>query len=346
MTLEATVAAVLFLGVILYALFGGADFGSGFWDLTAGDARRGGKVRSLIDHSIGPVWEANHVWLIYVLVFLWTAFPRPFAAIMTTLFVPLAFAAMGIVLRGAGFAFRKFAGTLREARLYGAFFAASSVVTPFFLGTVAGAVASGRVPADGSGDVWTSWTGPTSLVGGVLAVLTCAFLAATFLAAEAERAGDRELADALGRKALATGLITGAVALVAVWVLETDADTLASGLHGRAVVFVIASAVAGVRSLWLLRAARYARARIGAAIAVGAIVVGWGVAQYPWILVDEVRIVDGAGARATLVALLVVFALAAITVVPALGYMYWLTQQRDWAASEDLGTTPGVDPVG
>src|SRR5690606_10450585 len=122
--------------------------------------------------------EANHVWLIYVLVFLWTAFPRPFAAIMTTLFVPLAFAAMGIVLRGAGFAFRKFAGTLREARLYGAFFAASSVVTPFFLGTVAGAVASGRVPADGSGDVWTSWTGPTSLVGGVLAVLTCAFLAA------------------------------------------------------------------------------------------------------------------------------------------------------------------------
>jgi cytochrome d ubiquinol oxidase subunit II len=348
-TLEAVVAALLFLGVVLYALFGGADFGSGFWDLTAGDARAGGKVRALIDHSIGPVWEANHVWLIYVLVFLWTAFPRPFAAIMTTLFVPLAFAALGIVLRGAGFAFRKFAETMAEARLYGAFFAVSSVVTPFFLGAAAGAVASGRVPADGGGDVWTSWTGPTSLVGGVLAVLTCAFLAAAFLAAEADRGGDPDLATAMGRRALGTGLITGAVALVAVVVLETDAERLASGLHGRALVFVLLSAAAGLRSMWLLRAGRYAWARISAVVAVGSIVVGWGVAQYPWILVDEVRIVDGAGARATLVALVVVFVLAAVTVVPALGYMLWLTQQASWAATEELapaaGSSPQPDPT-
>jgi cytochrome d ubiquinol oxidase subunit II len=341
-TLEAAVAAVLFLGVLLYSVLGGADFGSGFWDLTAGDARRGGKLRALIDHSIGPVWEANHVWLIYVLVFLWTAFPRPFAAIMATLFVPLALAALGIVLRGSGFAFRKFAETVNEARLFGVLFAVSSVLTPFFLGTVAGAVASGRVPADGSGDVWTSWTGPTSLIGGTLAVLTCAFLAATFLAAEAERAGDHDLAREMGRKALASGLVAGAVALVAVLVLETDAETLASGLHGRASVLVVGSAVAGGRALWLLRAGRYARARIGAVLAVAAVVVGWGVAQYPWILVDEVRIVDGAGARSTLVALLVVFGLAAVTVVPALGYMLWLTQQREWAATEELaGGSPG-----
>jgi cytochrome d ubiquinol oxidase subunit II len=343
-TVADVVAVVLFLGVLLYALLGGADFGSGWWDLTAGDARRGGKVRSLIDHSIGPVWEANHVWLIYVLVFLWTAFPRPFAAIMTTLFVPLALAAVGIVLRGSGFAFRKFSGSLVQARLYGAAFAASSVVTPFFLGTVAGAVAAGRVPAEGGGDVWTSWTGPVSLIGGVLAVLTCAFLAGTFLAAEAARGGDPELADSLGRATFVAGLVTGAVALGAVAVLELadEAGTLASGLHGRAAPLVVASALAGGRALWLLRAGRYARARIGAVLAVAAIVIGWGVAQYPWILVDQVEIDDGAGARTTLVALLVVFCVAAVTVVPALVYMFWLTQQQAWAATDDL--EPAVAP--
>jgi cytochrome d ubiquinol oxidase subunit II len=323
------VAVVLFAAVIGYSIFGGADFGAGFWDLVAGGAERGNRPRAVIDRSIGPVWEANHVWLIYVLVFLWTAFPRPFTAITTTLLVPLALAGLGVVLRGAGFAFRKFSETLGQARFWGACFAASSIMTPFFLGTVAGAVASGRVPAEGGGDPWSSWTGPTSLVGGVLAVLTCAFLAAVFLAADADREGDHELADQLGRKALWTGIITGGFAMVAALALEADAPTLASGLHGRGLVFVIGSAVAGLRAVWLLRAGRYAWARISAVLAVVAIVVGWGVAQYPWILVDEVKLADGAGAEATLVALLVVFAIAAVTVVPALIYLLWLTQQGD-----------------
>jgi cytochrome d ubiquinol oxidase subunit II len=331
-TLVAAVAAALFLGVVIYAIFGGADFGSGVWDLTAGGPERGGRVRALIDHSIGPVWEANHVWLIYILVFLWSAFPRPFTAITTTLLVPLGLAGLGVVLRGAGFAFRKFSETVGQARFWGACFAASSLITPFFLGTVAGAVASGRVPAEGNGDPWSSWTGPTSLAGGVLAVLTCAFLAAVFLAADADREGDRELADQLGRKALWTGVVTGGFAMVAAVALETDAPTLASGLHGRGLVFIVGSAVAGVRAVWLLRAGRYALARISAVLAVVAIVVGWGVAQYPWILVDEVELADGAGADATLVALLVVFAIAAVTVVPALIYLLWLTQQRDPAS--------------
>lgn len=329
MTLAAAVAAALFLGVVFYAVLGGADFGSGVWDLTAGDAKRGAKVRALIDHSIGPVWEANHVWLIYILVFLWSAFPRPFVAIMTTLIIPLALAALGIVLRGAGFAFRKFSDSMAQARLFGACFAASSVITPFFLGAVAGAVASGRVPADGGGDVWTSWLGPTSIVGGVLAVLTCAFLAATFLAADAKRLGDDELADQMGQRAFWAGIVTGGVALLAVVPLELDAPTLASGLHGRGLILVLASALAGLRAVTLLRARRYARARITAVLAVVSVVVGWGVAQYPWMLVDEVRIADGAGADATLVALLVVFGIAGVTVVPALVYLLWLTQQPE-----------------
>ncbi|WP_267237694.1 cytochrome d ubiquinol oxidase subunit II [Mumia zhuanghuii] len=164
------VAAALFAGVVAYGLFGGADFGSGFYDLTAGGAQRGAPLRTLVDHSIGPVWEANHVWLIYVLVMWWTAFPETFAAAMQTLFVPFLLALAGIVLRGATFAFRKYAGTLAEARVFGIVFASSSVITPFFLGTVAGAVASGRVPADGVGNRMTSWTSPVSLLAGVIAV--------------------------------------------------------------------------------------------------------------------------------------------------------------------------------
>ena len=200
MTLVDVVAAIMFAGVIAYAVFAGADFGSGVWDLTAGDATRGGPMRTLIDHSIGPVWEANHVWLVFVLVYLWTGFPEAFAAICETLFAPLIFAGFGIVLRGSAFAFRKFAPTVAQARVFGAAFAASSVVTPFFFGTIAGAVASGRVPLDGTGDRWTSWTGPVSIIGGVLAVATCAFLAAVFLCAEAARAGATELESAADRE--------------------------------------------------------------------------------------------------------------------------------------------------
>ena len=123
MSLEVVVAAALFAGVLAYALFGGADFGSGFYDLTAGGSARGAELRTLVDHSIGPVWEANHVWLIYILVTWWTAFPETFAAAMSTLIVPMLLALLGIVLRGASFAFRKYAATLGQARLFGAVFA-------------------------------------------------------------------------------------------------------------------------------------------------------------------------------------------------------------------------------
>jgi cytochrome d ubiquinol oxidase subunit II len=320
------VAVLLFTGVLAYAIFGGADFGSGVWDLLAGDARRGGDLRAQIDRSIGPVWEANHVWLIYVLVFLWSAFPTAFGAIMTTLFVPWALVGLGIVLRGAGFAFRKFSETVSQARAAGVVFAASSVITPFFLGMIAGAVASGRVPLQG-GDPWRSWTGPTSWVGGVLAVMTCAFLAATFLAADAARDGDDELARWCGRRALTSGVVTGAVALLAVIPLEMDADTLVSRLQGRGSVPVVLSALAGGAGLWLLRAQRWAAARIAAVAAVATIVAGWGIGQYPDVLVDHATIDQVAGARPTMIGLIVVFGIAAITAVPALVWLFVLVQR-------------------
>src|SRR4051795_11332951 len=142
-------AVVLFIGILAYAVFGGADFGAGFWDLIAGGAARGARPRAVIEHSIGPVWEANHVWLIFIFVILWTSFPQAYASITLTLFVPLTIAALGIVLRGTSFAFRNVVVTFRTRRLFGAAFAVSSVLVPYCMGAVAGGIASGRVPAGG-----------------------------------------------------------------------------------------------------------------------------------------------------------------------------------------------------
>jgi cytochrome bd ubiquinol oxidase subunit II len=327
MTLAAVVAMAMFLGVIVYALFGGADFGSGFYDLTAGFDERGSELRTLVDTSIGPVWEANHVWLIYILVMWWTGFPATFAAATTTLFIPLSLVLAGIVLRGASFAFRKYSGTFAQARLFGVIFAASSVITPFFLGAAAGAIASGRVPADGYGDLIGSWISPTSLVGGCLAATTCVFLAGVFLTADAARAGDTALAERLRTRTLTVGVATGVVVFAGLYPVAHDAPTLSHGLRTAASPLLVLAAVAGVTTLVLLYRGRFSAARIPAVAAVGSVVTGWGVGQYPWLLVDQVTIDDGAGADATLSGLLVVVALAGVIVLPALAYLFRLTQQ-------------------
>src|SRR6476620_7213110 len=169
------IAVVLFIAVTGYAVFGGADFGAGFWDLVAGGSTRGERPRAVIERAIGPVWEANHVWLIFSFVVLWTGFSEVYASITLTLFVPLTIAALGIVLRGSSFAFRKSVATLRDRRLFGAAFAASSVLVPYCMGAVLGGIASGRVPAGGrAGDPVDSWINPTSIVTGVLAVALAA----------------------------------------------------------------------------------------------------------------------------------------------------------------------------
>ena len=327
MTLPDAVAAAMFAGVVVYAVLGGADFGSGFWDLTAGDARRGAEVRTLVDHSIGPVWEANHVWLIYVLVFWWTAFPRAFAAVMTTLYLPLALVLLGIVLRGASFAFRKYAEDLRQAQIFGVVFATSSVITPFFLGVTAGAIASGRVPAAGHGDALDSWLHPAPLIAGALAVGTCSFLAGVFLTADAARDGHRDLSERLRRGSMAVAAASGVVAIAAIVPVRRDAETLGDDLLGRAAPLVVLSVIFGIVTLVLLVRRTYGPARLTAVGAVVAVVAGWGVAQYPWMLVDTLTIEAAAGARSTQAALLVVVGLAVVLVLPPLAYLLVLTQR-------------------
>jgi cytochrome bd ubiquinol oxidase subunit II len=276
------------------------------------------------------VWEANHVWLIYILVMWWTGFPGAFAAATTTLFIPLMLALAGIVLRGASFAFRKYSATMAQARLFGAIFAGSSVITPFFLGTVAGAIASGRVPKAGYGDRVGSWINPTSLVGGCLAVGTCVFLAGVFLTADATRAGDVELAETLRTRTLVVAMVTGMIVFAGLYPVSHDAPTLTNGLLTHASPLLVVAALAGLAATVLVYRRSYSVARLAAAGAVGSVITGWGVGQYPWMLVDEVTINDAAGANTTLAGLLIVVAIAGVLVLPALGYLLWLTQTEAW----------------
>jgi cytochrome d ubiquinol oxidase subunit II len=326
-------AAALFAGVVLYGLFGGADFGAGFWDLTAGGAKEGRSRRALIDTVVGPVWEANHVWLIFVLVVAWTCFPTAFAAIMTTLYLPLGLAALGIVIRGSGFAFRKVTEHTPEERLHGAAFAVSSVLTPFFFGTVAGGIASGRVPTAGHGDAIGSWINPTSILGGVLAVAVCAYLAAVFLTAEARGRGLPELEAWFRRRALGAATVAGVVALGGIAVLRSDAHHLFERLLGPGLPFVAVSAIAGGVALLLLARASARLLRALAGLAVAAVLLGWGVAQYPFLLGTHLRIAAAAAPRATLVSVLGVVVAAVVLVVPSLGLLYRLQQRGELEGS-------------
>jgi len=334
------VAGVLLFGIIAYAVFGGADFGAGFWDLIAGGAERGEKPRAVIDHSIGPVWEANHVWLIFCLVVTWTAFSSAFASITLTLFVPLTLAALGIVLRGSSFAFRKVMFRTRDRRNFGAAFASSSVLVPYCLGAVAGAIASGRVPAGGkAGDPWSSWVNPTSILGGVLAVTVCAYLAAVYLVWDARRIGDASMVEYFRRRAVVAAVVAGVVAFAGIFVLHADARYLFDGLTSRGLPLVILSAVCGVGSLLLLLRGALHYARLLAIVAVASIIGGWGVGQWPYILPTSLKVADAAAPSGTLAAVLVVFVLAALLILPSLGLLYVL-DQRSLLAGEGAAPMP------
>jgi cytochrome bd ubiquinol oxidase subunit II len=319
-------AALALLALTGYVVLGGADFGGGFWDLTAGGAERGAPIRAMIKRSMSPVWEANHVWLIFLLVVLWTAFPEAFGSIMSTLAVPIFLAALGIVLRGGAFALKGEAATIAEARSLGATFALSSVLVPFFLGTAAGAIAAGEVPVgNASGGAFSSWTGPTSILVGLISVATGAHLAAVFLGADAQRAGRSELVRAFRTRALGSGAAAGALAIAGLAVLNSDAPDLFDGLtSGLGLACVAVSALAGLLTLALEWTERFELARFSAALAVAAIVAGWAAAQEPYLLPPGLTVTEAAAPDATLVALLIACGAGMLVLVPALIWLFRL----------------------
>ena len=318
---------LVILGITAYAVLGSADFGAGFWDLTAGGAKRGGPVRGMVQHSMSPVWEANHVWLIFVLVILWTCFPVAFGSVFSTLSIPLFLAALGIIFRGAAFVMRGQAATINEARGLGALFALASVLIPFCFGAAIGGVASGRVEVgNAAGDMWSSWLNPTSVLIGVIGVLTGAHLAAVFLAGDSVRAEQPALVRAFRARALGSGVVTGLVALGGLAVLHSDARFLFDGLtSGGGLAMVLVSGAAGVATLALVWVERYGAARVSAAVAVAAIVVGWALAQNPYLLPEQLTLEKGAADDAVLSAVLISMGVGALILGPSLWWLYRLT---------------------
>jgi cytochrome d ubiquinol oxidase subunit II len=322
------VAGVLWVGVTFYAVLGGADFGAGFWSLVAGESERGRRARELIDWVIGPVWEANHVWLIFVLVVLWTAFSEAFGSIFSTLFIPLSLAALGIVLRGSGFAFQHTARRLRGRNVAQRLFGLSSLLTPFFMGTVVGAVASGRVPVgNAEGDPVTSWLNACSLLIGALFVATSAYIAAVFLVSDARRARAADLERYFERRAFATAAVAGVIAVAGIFVLHEDARYVYDGLVDEGLPFVILSALCGIGVMVLLRRRAHRGARPLAVGAVVAVIWGWGVAQYPYLLPGHLKIADAAAPDATLTGVLIVFGVAVVLVLPSIALLFTLAQR-------------------
>jgi cytochrome bd ubiquinol oxidase subunit II len=335
------VAGVLWIGATAYAVFGGADFGAGFWSLVAGPSARGRRARDLADWAIGPVWEANHVWLVFVLVTLWTGFSTAFASIFSTLFIPLSLAVLGIVIRGSGFAFHKTARRLEGRSLAERLFGVASLLTPFFMGTVIGGIASGRVPVgNATGDPVTSWINAPSLVIGALFVATSAYLSAVFLVYDARRAGAPDLEEYFTNRALIAAAVAGLLAVAGIIVLRSDARYVYDRLTSNALPLVIASGLAGLAVLVLLRrrARRYARPL--AIVAVVAVVWGWGVAQYPYLLPTQLTIADAAAPSDTLTAVLVVFGAAVVLVIPSIVLLYTLAQR----SLIEEAPAPGAEP--
>ncbi len=278
--------AFALVGLAMYGVLGGADFGAGFWQLTAGLDPDPEPIREHAHHSMAPVWEANHVWLIFVLTVIWTSYPKFFGSLASTLSVALLIAAVGIICRGATYALRSGTATRREQRAIDTVFGVSSVITPFALGAAAGGIAAGKVPVgNAAGSLFSSWLNPTSIVIGALAVVTGAYLAAVFLSGDAVRAGEQGLARRFRTRALGAGLVAGAVAIGGLVVLHADAHSLYHQLiAGRGLPALVVSALAGTTTMALVWLERYELARYCAALAVGAIVAGWALAQSPRLL--------------------------------------------------------------
>ena len=312
---ELLLGGVLVAALILYALFGGADFGGGVWDLLASGPRQA-EQRALIARAIGPVWEVNHVWLILAVVILFSAFPRAFAALSVALHVPLTLFLLGVVFRGTAFTFRTYdARGDRVQRRWGLVFSGASVLSPALLGACVGALAGGGLRADGR--LFSGWLSPFSLAVGALALCLFAFLAAVYLTAETPAPA---LQEDFRRRALGAG---GAVFLAALLVLglaRSGAPRVWAGLTGSSFALALHGATAGAALLAfvLLLTRRFAGARVAAAAQVGLIVSGWAASQYPYLVVPDFTLQSAAASPLTQRALLWALAVGAALILPSL----------------------------
>ena len=321
MTPADLLGAVILAALVAYALFAGADFGAGIWDLLASGPRRR-EQRAAIERAIGPIWEANHVWLILVVVVLFTGFPSAFATISITLFTPLVLLLVGIVLRGAAFTFRTYDRPGGVQQRWGLLFSASSVLAPLMLGVVVGALTSGRLHAgeEGSRSYALAALSTYTLGTGVFTCALFAFLAAAYLAVEAQ--GD--LREDFRKRAIASGLAVFVGAAAVAGLSWREAPLVFAGLTARpfSLPLHVTTGACAVTAFLALFGRRYRLARFAAALQVALIVVGWGASQYPYLVVPEVTLASASAPRATQVLLLGALGAGALTLFPSLYLLF------------------------
>ncbi len=325
MTLAEITVAVLWLAVIAYAVLGGADFGGGIWDLLAAGPRSA-RQRHLIDEAIGPVWEANHVWLIFLIVGLFTGFPLAFSVLSIALFVPFTLALIGIVLRGAAFVFHLHAPRGSRLRtIWGRVFSAASTITPFLLGASAAAIASGQIRAQGGPietDIWMLWTTPFALTVGAMAVALCATLAAIYLTVEAQQAGDHELTTTFRARAIIAGAVTALLGALGLIQAPFAAPLLWSGMLGRALPAIIVTMLVGLGAAASLFLGKYRLARVLIILETGCLLGSWALAQLPYLVPPDVTVTNAASPDATLIAMLASTAIGMVFLLPSLWFLF------------------------
>ena len=322
MTPADLLGGTMIAALVFYALLAGADFGGGIWDLLALGPRARAQ-RALIEDAIGPIWEANHVWLILVVVVLFTGFPTAFSAVSTGLFAPLVVLLVGVVLRGAAFTFRTYDDPRDDVqRRWGLVFSAASLVAPLMLGVVVGTLASGRLRVEGG--VATggphAWAAPFPLLIGLFAAALFAFLAATYLAVEAE--GD--LREDFRRRAAAAGAAVFVLALASAAASWREAPLVFLGLTARgwSLPLHLATGAAATGAFAALFARRYRLARLAAAAQVALIVLGWGASQYPYLVVPDLTLASASAPRHVQVLLLWALGAGALVLFPCLYLLF------------------------
>lgn len=317
-------AGVLWVALWIYTLSAGADFGGGVWDLFA-SGPRASRQREAIERAIAPIWEANHVWLILIVVVLFGAFPAAFSALAIGCHLPLVLMLIGIVLRGSAFVFRQYGGGgAAQERRWGLLFAIASAVTPIFLGMVLGAVTMGmHLDFDAPGGVSllsTAWARPFPISVGLFALSIFAFLAATYLTVEST---DPALQGDFRRRAMITSATTVLTGLLCAWLARVEAEAffgrlLSLSLHSP---LGVATALSALAAFAALARGHYRAARALAVGEVTLILLGWGAAQYPMLIAPHLTIRDAAAASPTLELLGVILLVGSVVLFPSL---YWM----------------------
>jgi cytochrome d ubiquinol oxidase subunit II len=323
------IAGILWLSLTAYAVLAGADFGGGVWDLFASGPRAADQ-RSAVAEAMGPVWEANHVWLIFMITGLFTAFPITFGALGLALYLPFTIATVGIVLRGASFAFRAHGrDAVGPLSPWGAVFGVASLVTPFFLGTAAAAVATGSIHAPAGQlvtDFLEGWTTLLAVVIGLFAVSICAYLAATYLMVENENR-PALLAD-FRRRAIAAAIVSGLLALMSIAISTFEGSQLLASLTGRGLPLFVLALLNGPLALWAVWRSRPRIARVAVVAQVVLVLWAWAVGQWPYLVPPDLTISGTAAPSATLTAMLVVIVIGGVLLVPSLWLLFRVFKAR------------------